>query len=101
MEGYEYDRTKTNSHVFIQVLDIDGDGRQEALIAIQWHDAGKLHVLRPAAGRVALVDTGAVVPQERIIEEWVLDIDGDGELELVFSGSENGVGYYRKLRRQP
>ena len=58
-------------------------------------------MLRPAAGRVALVDTGVVVPQERAIEEWVLDIDGDGELELVFSGSENGVGYYRKLRTQP
>jgi hypothetical protein len=100
-EGYAYDRRQTNAHLFVQVLDIDGDGRKEVLIAVQWQDAGRLHVLRPAAGRIALVDTGEVVPQERPIEEWVLDVDGDGQWEMVFSGSENGVGYYRALRRQP
>ncbi|MEW6755896.1 MAG: hypothetical protein AB1505_33700 [Candidatus Latescibacterota bacterium] len=99
IEGYPVDRAHTNRHVFLQAVDIDGDGVREVLISIQWQDPGRLLICRPTGEPARLCYTGVDVPQPRAIEEWVLDLDGDGELESVFSGSEDGVGHLRRVVR--
>lgn len=43
--------------------------------------------------------TGQQIPMESIVEQ-LMDIDGDGQCEIVRPGDETGVGYYRKLVRQ-
>jgi hypothetical protein len=100
VDGFTYNRAHTNAHVFLQTEDVDNDGKKELLLAIQWHDGGRMHVLKKPPGGTGLADCGTIIPQSHPIQEWVLDLDGDGELELTFSGSENGVGFYRKLNRE-
>jgi hypothetical protein len=86
---------KTNHHVQIQAIDLDNDGEKEVVIACP-HDEYKGMIFKAAKGAVRLVYTGKYLPRLSI-EEWLLDIDGDGQLEMVFAGGENGVGYYSKL----
>jgi hypothetical protein len=117
--------TATNKHVHIQALDIDEDGTKEAIIVFQWLDpkTGRVFKVAPEAAATATpaattADATAATTANATtaatatatlrlceytlpvsVQEWLLDIDGDGKVEIVFAGSENGVGHYRKLRR--
>ncbi len=81
----------------IQTLDIDGDGTKEAVIVFQWLDpnTGRVFKVAPHTAAATLHLCDYTSPMS--VQEWLLDIDGDGKLEIVFAGSENGVGHYRKL----
>jgi hypothetical protein len=95
LEGYRFG-TPINTHVQIQAVDLDQDGAKEVILASQRPDS-EGRVFRPVPGRPALRFTGKVVPGY-LIEHHLDDLDGDGALDLVFGGGEQGVGYYRKLR---
>jgi len=85
-----------NTHVQIQAVDLDKDGEKEVVIAIQ-ESEWKGRVFEPLEDRAGLEYTGKVLPR-LCIEERILDIDDDGELEYVFSGGEQGVGYCQKIQ---
>ncbi len=94
--GVEF-KPRMNSHVGLQVLDLDNDGREEVVIGLQdpgW-DGKIFHKLK---GKIALEYTGMRVPVKPI-NEHLLDIDGDSHYELVSPGGERGVGYYKKLEK--
>jgi hypothetical protein len=88
-------RKRINTHVHMQSVDIDRDGEKEIIISVQ-ADGLEGRVCKPSKERVGLEYTGTALP--RFVEEWILDVDDDGEWELVFAGGENGLGYYRKIQ---
>lgn len=104
-------RFERNRNVQVQALDIDGDGCREVVVCDggrrlplrddeddreeAWTSDGVVY--RLAGGAIALADTGLRVPHYR--EGWLMDIDGDGVLELVQSGGEQALGFFRKLER--
>jgi hypothetical protein len=86
-----------NSHIGLQVLDIDHDGREEVIIGLQ--DPGwDGRIFHKVKGKIALEYTGMRVPVKPI-NEHLLDIDGDSNYELVSPGGERGVGYYKRLEK--
>ena len=90
-------KPRINSHIGLQVLDIDNDGEKEVIISLQ--DAGwDGRIYRKVRGKTALQYIGSKVPVKPINEQ-VLDLDGDGSYELVRPGGERGVGDFRKLER--
>lgn len=95
IEGWAF-HIPVNTHVQIQTIDLDRDGEKEVIIAVQ-EDNCKGHVFKPLRDRVGLRHTGQALPSLSC-DERILDVDGDGELEHLFSGGEVGVGYYQKIR---
>ncbi|HOJ12666.1 MAG TPA: hypothetical protein PK733_19040, partial [Clostridiales bacterium] len=88
---------RLNSHVHIQTVDIDKDGKKEAILSSQEENFKGL-VFKSAADKIALQYTGMYI-DNFYVHDYLLDIDDDGELELVFAGGETGVGTYRKMER--
>lgn len=89
---------RIQDHVQMQAVDLDGDGVKELVIAVQAEQFAA-HVFRRAAG--AKLTPAGIELGRFSIDDRLLDLDGDGELELVFAGGESGVGHFRKLRRAP
>jgi hypothetical protein len=90
-------KPRINSHIGLQVIDIDNDGEKEVIIGLQdpgW-DGRIYHKLN---NKIGLYYTGWRVPVKPINEQ-VLDIDGDSCFELVRPGGETGVGNYWKLEK--
>ena len=92
--GFEF-TFPINTHVQLQAVDLDKDGEREVVISVQ-SDGCRGRVFKPSKGRVGLEYTGTALARLRI-EEQLLDINGDGELEVVFAGGEHGLGYYRSI----
>jgi hypothetical protein len=86
-----------NQNLQLEALDIDGDGITEVIIALP-SDRFVGRICKPNATGDGLVYTGESLPRLGL-QERIIDIDGDGELEYVFSGGETGLGYYAKLLR--
>ncbi|HCS76011.1 MAG TPA: hypothetical protein DIW17_19325 [Clostridiales bacterium] len=93
IKGYEFEM-RINSHIHIQALDIDNDGEKEVIISNQG-DEFKGLVFKVCKDEIALKYTGKYI-EHISMEENLLDIDNDGQLELVFGGGENGVAVYYK-----
>lgn len=91
-------KPRINSHISLQVLDIDNDNEKEIIIGIQ-NPGWDGRIYRKLKGKIGLYYTGSQVPVKPI-KEQILDIDGDGKYDLVHPGDETGVGYYRKLEKQ-
>jgi hypothetical protein len=90
-------KPRINSHIGLQVLDIDNDDEKEVIVSLQ--DAGwDGRIYRKIKGKTGLQYTGSKVPVIPINEQ-VLDLYGDGNYELVRPGGERGVGDFRKLER--
>lgn len=90
-------KPRINSHISLQVLDIDSDGEKDVIISLQepgWD--GRIY--HKSKDKIGLYDTGSRVPV-KALNEQVLDIDGDYCYEVVRPGGESGVGYYRKLEK--
>jgi len=89
---------RINSHISVQILDLNHDGEKEMILSLQdpgWN--GRIY--RKVPGKIGFYYTGIHIPMESIVEQ-VLDIDGDGQWEVVRPGDESGVGQYRKLIRK-
>ncbi|MFH1009406.1 MAG: hypothetical protein V1800_18165 [Candidatus Latescibacterota bacterium] len=86
-------RFDMNNNVKVQALDIDGDGCREIIVHPGRIEEGMVYRLLP--GKIALEDTGIRVPHYRW--GYLLDLDGDGQLELVEGGGERALGCYRNL----
>ena len=91
-------KPRINSHISLQMFDLDHDGVKEMILSLQdkgWN--GRIYSKVP--GKISFIYTGRQIPMESIVEQ-LIDIDGDGQCEIVRPGDETGVGYYRKLIRQ-
>ncbi len=91
-------KPRINSHISLQMFDLDHDGLREMVLSLQdegWD--GRIYSKIP--GKIKFKYTGQQIPLESIVEQ-LIDIDGDGQCEIVRPGDETGVGYYRKLVRQ-
>lgn len=93
--GYDFN-IKMNSHIHLQVLDIDNDGEKEIIISNQG-DKFKGLIFKVCEDEIAIKYTGKYIDQISI-EENILDVDNDGKYELLFGGGENGVAYYYTLK---
>ncbi len=87
-----------NGHAQLQSLDLEGKGEKVVIVATQGEDSFRGYVYRPMKGKVGLEHTGIVLPPFTI-EERLLDLDGDGALEYVRSGSEWLLARYGKVIR--
>ena len=89
---------KVNSHIHIQVIDIDNDGEKEVILSNQYDQNMyfKGCVFKVMKDKIGLYYTGTYL-ECFTTEHNLLDIDGDGKPELVFAGGENGVGYYCRM----
>ncbi len=90
-------KPRINSHIGLQVLDIDHDNKKEVIVSLQepgWN--GRIY--RKIKGKIALLYTGLIVPVVPINEQ-ILDLDGDGQYELVRPGGESGIGDFRELEK--
>lgn len=95
--GHDF-KPRINSHMSLQMFDLDHDGFKEMILSLQdkgWN--GRIYSKVP--GKTAFAYTGRQIPMESIVEQ-LIDIDGDGQCEIVRPGDETGVGYYRRLIRQ-
>jgi len=83
----------TNRMIEIQAVDLDKDGCKEVII-MSGADRQTGRVFRTTSP-VGIHYTGKIVPGMGLLKR-VLDLDGDGELELVYGGGEPGVACYWK-----
>lgn len=67
---------------FMDVGDVDGDGRMEVVLAEQ----NRAHLMRIEAGELKPVESLTLPKRSLILALNLFDIDGDGKEELVFSG---------------
>jgi hypothetical protein len=67
---------------FMDIGDVDGDGRNEVVLAEQ----GRAHLLRIDEGELKPVESFALPKRSLMLAMNLFDIDGDGKEELVFSG---------------
>ena len=89
-------RFEMNRNVQVQVIEVDGDGQKEIITSCS-HGGSEGTIYRLARGAIALKDTGLSLP-ECHVGSYLLDIDDDGKPELVESGGERRLGFYRKIR---
>jgi RHS repeat-associated protein len=84
-------RTVPSQHANSQMLDMDGDGRDD--LAFYDYSTSRWKVMwGSSSGFSAAVDTGATSPQSSYgANAGVADVDGDGRLDLVIANS--GVWY--------
>ena len=95
IRGHEFD-IYTNSHVHLKALQLfEGEGRQIILAAQR--DGFKARIFKPIPGETGLEYTGRMI-EKLSVEDNLVDINGDGQLEFVFGGGEEGVAYYRELK---
>ncbi|MDF2722125.1 MAG: hypothetical protein K0Q59_1800 [Paenibacillus sp.] len=87
-----------NKMIEIQAVDLDRDGCKEVII-MSGADGQTGRVFRTTTP-VGLHYTGKIMPGMGLLKR-VLDLDGDGEPELVYGGGEPGVAYYWKTITQP
>lgn len=83
----------TNRMIEIQAVDLDKDGCKEVII-MSGADRQTGRVFKTTSP-IGLHFTGKIVPGMGLLKR-VLDLDGDGELELVYAGGEPGVACYWK-----
>ena len=91
-------RPRINSHISVQILDLNHDGEKEMILSLQdrgWN--GRIY--RKIPGKIGFYYTGFRLPMESIVEQ-ILDIDGDSLYEIVRPGDESGVGSFRKLEKK-
>lgn len=88
----------TNRMIEIQAVDLNGDGRKEVIV-MSGADRQTARVFETSSHPVGLRYTGQIVPGMGLLKR-LLDLDGDGKLELVFAGGEPGVASYRKTLTQ-
>lgn len=100
VRGHEFD-FYVNSHVHIQagIFDFMGVGTKQIVLAAQ-RDSFPGRIFEPCTDEegICVRYTGVMLPRLSI-DDRLLDIDGDGKLEFVFSGGEQGVAYYQKIER--
>jgi hypothetical protein len=90
-------KPRINSHIGLQALDIDHDNEKDLIVSLQ--EAGwNGRIYRKVKGKIAFQYTGLVAPVIPINEQ-ILDLDGDGQYELVRPGGETGVGDFRELEK--
>jgi hypothetical protein len=87
-----------NQNFLLQAVDLDGDGTVYLIIGVP-SDRFRGRVFLPEDGGAVLRYTGRHLERFRP-HERLLDIDGDGALELVSAGGESGRGYYRDVYSQ-
>jgi len=95
LNGFEY-HTSTNRHVHLFTADIDGDGETEVILVDQRHDDMTGRIFKKLPGKTELYYTGSYI-EHFSIQDALIDIDGDGELEIVFGGGETGFILYYKI----
>ena len=86
---------RINSHIGLQILDIDHDNEKEVFVSLQEPGWGG-RVYHRSKGKIGLTYSGYRIPLEPIIEQ-IIDVDGDGQYDVVRPGDESGVGFFRKL----
>lgn len=84
----------TNRMIEIQTVDLDGDGCKEVIIQ-SGADRQTARIFK-TVDPIGLRYTGKIVPGMALLKR-VLDLDGDGKLELVEAGGEPGVASYWKM----
>ena len=90
-------KPRINSHIGLQVLDIDHDNKKELIVSLQ-ESGWDGRIYRKIKGKIAFEYTGLRAPVIPINEQ-ILDLDGDGQYELVRPGGETGVGNFRELEK--
>jgi hypothetical protein len=96
MEAGEDFKPRINSHIGLQILDLDHDNIKEIIISLQEPEWGG-RIFHLSDDGKKLIYSGKRIPMEPIIEQ-VLDIDGDSYFDIVRPGDESGVGFYKQLR---
>lgn len=86
----------TNRMIEIQAVDLDNDGCKEVIV-MSGADRQTARVFK-AVPPLGLRYTGKIVPGMGLLKR-ILDLDGDGEPELVFAGGEPGVASYWKIQK--
>ncbi len=81
---------QTGSHV--QAIDLGGE---KHVIIATTEDEYRGRIYKPARDGIALQYTGRFM--DLYCNASVLDVDGDGRLEIVFAGDELGEGYYQRM----
>ncbi len=100
VQGHEFD-FYVNSHVQIQagVFDFMDVGTKQLVLAAQRdHFQGRIFEPCGHGGNIGVRYTGVMLPRLSI-DDRLLDIDGDGKLEFVFGGGEQGEAYHQKISR--
>ena len=93
IKGYEFNPT-INNMVKVQAVDVDYDGEKEVIISVR-SDGYTARVFKIMKNGIGLDYTGKIIPGMHYAEH-LIDIDGDGKLELVFAGGKPGIAYYYK-----
>jgi hypothetical protein len=90
-------KPRINSHIGLQIMDIDHDNEKEIIISLQEPGWGG-RIYHKTKDKPGLFYSGSRIPLEPIIEQ-IIDIDGDSQYDIVRPGDESGVGFYRKLEK--
>jgi hypothetical protein len=92
-------KPRINSHLGLQILDIDHDNKKEVIVSLQEPGWGG-RVFRRVKNEIGLAYSGYRIPLEPIIEQ-IVDVNGDGQYDVVRPGDESGVGFFRTLNIIP
>jgi hypothetical protein len=92
--GFEY-KFSVNDHVWVRTVDVDKDGQKEVVISVR-NDGYTARVFSLKKDSIGIEYTGKIVSGMHS-DEHLIDIDNDGNLELVVAGGEPGIAYYWKL----
>jgi hypothetical protein len=90
-------KPRINSHLGLQILDLDKDNVKEIIISLQEPEWGG-RIFHLSENGTGLVFTGIRIPMTPIIEQ-IIDIDGDSCYDIVRPGDESGTGFYRNLEK--
>ena len=94
LNGHEF-ADGVNRHVHLFSADIDHDGETEVILSVQQEGfAGRIFKKTP--DKAELYYTGSYI-ENFSIDDSLIDIDGDGEPEIVFGGGETGFVVYHKI----
>ncbi|MCL2517032.1 MAG: hypothetical protein FWF15_00585 [Oscillospiraceae bacterium] len=98
LHGHEY-ITSTNKHVHLFTEDIDEDGETEVILVDQRNDNMVGRIFKKVPDKTELYYTGSYI-EYFSIDDSLMDIDGDGKLEIVFGGGETGFVQYYKIEKE-